>query len=269
MDEQVGTLAETLVEADGVTVLTGADVGATSGVPTLGGDGSARCDELDPKMFGIDRFETDPAGFWEDGLELDALYDDSADPADAHRALARLEELDVVDAVLTENTDGLHADAGTRRLVELHGDASQSACVECGRSVPTADALDRVRSGESPPHCSEPGCHGHLKPDAVLNGEDLSESAYGAARRMAWESDVLLVVGSSLSVEPVATLPEEAAERGTLVILGEERTEKDHLAEYVVRGDADELLPELVEAMQGRMPRREDRGQAREATRVR
>ena len=269
MDEQVAELAETLVAADGVTALTGAGVSTASGVPAYRGEGGIWSGEFDVEQFTVDRFERDPRGFWEDRLELhDRMFGGVTGPNDAHRALAWLEELGVVDAVVTQNTDGLHAEAGTRRLVELHGNAARSVCVECGDSVPTDDALDEVRVGNAPPSCPAFGCEGHLKPDVVLYGEDLSEAAYGSARRLAWESDVFLVVGSSLTVEPAASLPAEAAERGELAVFDVEETAKDHLADYLVRGDASETLPALVEAVQARMRGIEESSPTRGAERV-
>jgi NAD-dependent deacetylase len=269
MDEQVVELAETLVAADGVTVLTGAGASAASGVATFRGEGGIWGAEFDAEDFTLDRFERDPRGFWEDHLELhDRMFGDVSGPNEAHRALAWLEELGVVDAVVTQNTDGLHREAGTRRLVELHGNDARSVCAECGTAVPTEVALDEVRAGDAPPSCPEFGCAGHLRPGTVLYGEDLSEAAYGSARRLAWESDVLLVVGSSMTVEPAASLPEEAAERGELAIFDVEKTEKDHLADYVVRGDAVETLPALVKAVQSRLPGMEETRATRDATRV-
>ena len=255
MDEQLVALAESLVAADGVSVLTGAGVSNASGVPTFRGDGGIWNDGFDPADFHVDRFESDPAGFWTDRLELhERMFGDVTGPNDAHRALARLEELGVLDVVVTQNTDGLHREAGTNRLVELHGDAARSVCVACGESVSTEAALDDVRAGTAPPTCPTVGCEGHLKPDVVLYGEDLSAAAYGSARRMARESDVFLVVGSSLTVAPASTLPEEAAARGELAVFDVAETAKDHLADYLVRGDATETLPALVEAVQARLP---------------
>ncbi|RYJ14741.1 NAD-dependent deacetylase [Halogeometricum borinquense] len=259
MDEQMAALADEISAADGVTVLTGAGVSNASGVPTFRGEEGIWNNEFDPADFRMDRFERDPAGFWTDRLELhERMFGDVTGPNDAHRALARLEDLGVVDVVVTQNTDGLHAEAGTNRLIELHGNNARSVCVECGESVPTETALDDVRAGNSPPSCPVVGCTGHLKPDVVLFGERLPGGAYDSARRMAWESDVFIVVGSSLTVAPASTLPEEAAERGQLAIFDTGETEKDHLAHYLVRGDATETLPALVEAVQARLGREAD-----------
>lgn len=251
MDEELAALAEALNAADKVTALTGAGVSAASGIPTYRGEGGIWNDGFDVDDFHADRFDRDPVGFWTDRVELhERMYAGATGPNGAHRALARLEELGVLNAVVTQNTDGLHADAGTTRLVELHGNNTRSVCVDCGATAPTEDALADVRAGESPPACPKLGCPGHLKPGVTLFGEDISGNAYGAARRMARESDVFLVVGSSLTVEPAATLPTEAATRGELAILNADPTEKDDLAHYLVRGDAAETLPALVEAVQ-------------------
>lgn len=266
MDEELAALADALSAADKVTALTGAGVSAASGIPTYRGEGGIWSDGFDVDDFRADRFDRDPAGFWTDRVELhERMYADATGPNDAHCALARLEELDVLNAVVTQNTDGLHAEAGTTRLIELHGNNTQSICVDCGATATTEDALADVRAGESPPSCPELGCPGHLKPDVTLLGEDISGNAYGAARRMARESDVFLVVGSSLTVEPAATLPTEAAARGELAILNAEPTEKDDLAQYLVRGDAEETLPALVEAVQACDSRRSNSTTPQEA----
>lgn len=263
MDEQVAELADALVAAEGVSVLTGAGVSTASGIPAFRGDGGVWNDGFDPADFHVDRFESDPSGFWTDRLALhDRMFGDATGPNDAHRVLARLEELGVVDAVVTQNTDGLHAAAGSKRLIELHGNAARSVCVDCEASVPTDEALADVRAGNAPPSCPTVECEGHLKPDVVLYGEDLSAAAYGSARRMAWESDVFVVVGSSLTVAPASTLPAEAASRGELAILDVAKTEKDHLADYLVRGTATETLPALLDAVRARLRGEADAGEA-------
>jgi NAD-dependent deacetylase len=250
MDDDVVAVAEALTAADGAAVLTGAGVSTASGIPSFRGEDGIWNAEFDPADFRIDRFRTDPTGFWDDRLDLyEHMYGDEVAPNDAHLALARLEAQGVIDAVVTQNTDGLHDAAGTNRLVELHGNASRAVCTDCEETVPVERAFESVRDGATP-RC--PDCEGLLKPDVVLFGEQLSHSTYHVARRLARESDVFLAVGSSLTVEPAASLPAEASERGELAVINLDPTEKDHLAHYLLRGDATEVLPAIVDEVEAR-----------------
>jgi NAD-dependent deacetylase len=252
MDDELTGVAEALVNADQAAVLTGAGVSTASGIPSFRGEEGIWNDEYDPDDFHVDRFRSDPAGFWRDRLDLhDHLYGADVEPNAAHEALVGLEELGVVDAVVTQNTDGLHADAGTDRLIELHGNSSKAVCQTCGETVPAGTAFEMVRAGETP-QC--PTCDGVLKPDVVLFGEQLSYHPYDAARRMARESDLFIAIGSSLTVEPAASLPEEASRiGGELAIFNLEETEKDRVAHYVVRDDVTKTLPALLEEVEARL----------------
>lgn len=252
MDDELVNVADALAAADNATVMTGAGVSTASGIPPFRGEGGIWNAEFDPDDFSIDRFRADPDGFWRDRLELrERTHAADPEPNAAHDALARLEELGVVNAVVTQNTDGLHGDAGTGRLIELHGNASRAACTDCEATVPAEEAFETVRSGETP-RCS--ACEGVLKPDVVLFGEELPYHPFDAARRMARESDLFVVVGSSLTVDPAASLPEEASQfGGELAIVNLEETEKDGVAHHIVRDDATTALPTLVEMVEDRL----------------
>lgn len=162
-------------------------------------------------------------------------------PNAAHDALATLEDAGVLDAVITQNVDGLHAAAETETLLEIHGNARRSVCVDCGATTPTSDVCERVRDGETPPRC---GCGGFLKPDVVLFGERLPE-IFRDARRLARDADAFLVAGSSLTVEPAASLPETAARGGDLCIVNYDETPHDDAATAVSRSDVTDVLPAL------------------------
>jgi NAD-dependent deacetylase len=248
----LGDVADALAAAESAAAMTGAGVSTASGIPSFRGEGGVWADEFDPDDFHLDRFRADPDGFWRDRLALhERTYAADPEPNAAHRALARLEELGVLDAVVTQNTDGLHAEAGTKRLVELHGNASRAVCPECDATAPAEEAFETVRSGETP-RCS--ACDVPLKPDVVLFGEDLPYHPFDAARRLAREGDVFLAVGSSLTVDPAASLPEEAARvGGELAIVNLDETAKDRVARYVVREDATTALPTLVEMVEARL----------------
>ncbi|RDI72248.1 NAD-dependent deacylase [Halopelagius longus] len=252
MDDELASVADALATAESATAMTGAGVSTASGIPSFRGEDGIWNTDFDPDDFSSDRFRDDPDGFWRDRLDLhERMFAADPEPNPAHDALVRLEEMGVVDAVVTQNTDGLHEEAGSGRLIELHGNASRAACVECDATVPAEEAFEAVRGGETP-RC--PACEGLMKPDVVLFGEELPYHPFDAARRMAREGDLFLAVGSSLTVDPAASLPEEASRfGGELAVVNLEETEKDRVAHHVVREDATEALPALVEMVEARL----------------
>lgn len=246
MDETaIERVAELLRDADTAGALTGAGVSTASGIPSFRGADGIWGNEFDPDDFHFRRFRSDPAGFWEDRLDLhDAMRPAGVEPNAAHETLAELEARGVLDGVVTQNTDGLHQEAGSDRVIELHGSAERVACEDCGQRSDAADARERAADGELPPRCE---CGGILKPDVVLFGERLPSKALHDARDLAERSDGFLAVGSSLTVDPAASLPGTAARDGALVIVNFEETRYDDRAEVVLRADVTEALPAIAE----------------------
>jgi NAD-dependent deacetylase len=207
----------------------------------------------DPSLFEFRRFLTDPEArraLWRFRLEL---LSQRPRPNPAHLAIARLEELGLVRWVVTQNIDGLHQAAGSRRVVELHGSNRWVECVSCGNVIPTEDALARVRVGEQDPLCLR--CGGFLKLTAVSFGQPLPAGALEAARLAARECDFCLVVGSTLSVYPAAGVPDEARRSGAyVVVLNDEPSPLDHLADGVLRSRAGKILPALVREVEAALP---------------
>ena len=259
-------LAGEIRGGDTVVALTGAGISAPSGVPTFRGDDGV-WDRFEEGQFTYGRFQRDPTGFWEDRLELyETMFGDGYEPNAAHQALAELARDGHLDAIATQNTDGLHAraaevmadatgtdavgdasEASSAELLELHGNAHRVRCVECGRRQPNDPVLERVRDGDLPPRCD---CGGVYKPDVVLFGERLSAATLQRSRQLARESDVFLAVGSSLVVEPAASLPRQASRTGgTLAVVNLEETPCDREATVVLREDVTAVLPGLREAV--------------------
>ena len=235
-------------DADSAVALTGAGVSTASGIPDFrSADGI--WSEYDPESFHLSRFREDPAGFWRDRAALVAeAFGDDVEPNAAHEALARLEAAGELDGLVTQNVDGLHRAAGSEDPIAVHGDGSRVVCTGCGRRREADPVLDRVRDGEVPPTCKR--CGEALKPDVVLFGEQLPERALLRARSLSESADAYLIAGSSLSVEPAASLPRTAAERGaTVVVVNLEPTPLSDRAEYDLRGDVTEVLPRLAEAV--------------------
>lgn len=238
-------VAETLDESAHAAALTGAGVSTASGIPDFRSPGGI-WERFDPMDFSYSAFTSDPAAFWELRVDLrDEMGVEDIEPNAAHRALATLERRDVLDALVTQNIDGLHTDAGSEPL-ELHGTLEQAVCTDCGERIPVERAQRQLDAGEPIPRCDV--CEGVLKPDVVLFGERLPERALETARRHARNAEVFLAVGSSLQVEPAASLPRIASEHGaTLVLVNLESTPVSALAEYDIRADVTEVLPRLVE----------------------
>ncbi|MFB6124201.1 MAG: NAD-dependent protein deacylase [Haloferacaceae archaeon] len=247
MDETVTAVADALREADVAAAFTGAGVSTASGVPSFRGEDGVWETEFDPADFQYGRFRRDPAGFWRDRLDLhETLFAADPEPNPAHEALAALEAAGYLDGVVTQNTDGLHAAAGSDRVVELHGNARRVACEDCGRRMDAAPVRERVREGDVPPRCD---CGGLFKPDVVLFGERLPSATFDEARSLARESDVFLAAGSSLVVEPAASLPKTAAADGRLVLVNLESTPHSGRADVDVRADVTDFLPAVADAL--------------------
>jgi len=248
MDDELTALVDALGSVERAVALTGAGVSTASGIPSFRGEDGVWGRGFSPRDFELGRFEADPAGFWRDRLELhETMLSDDVAPNAAHEALAALEADGVLDAVITQNIDGLHGAAGSASVIELHGSANRVVCRGCGRQFDAAPARERARDGEIPPTCVE--CGGILKPDVVLFGEELPREAYREARRLADDADAFLAVGSSLVVEPAASLPVRAARTGRLLIVNRDATPHSSRADVDLRGDVTDVLPRVVERL--------------------
>ena len=237
----VERLAELLQERQPCVVLTGAGISTESGIPDFrSAEGIwARYDPFE--VAHIDAFRRDPARVWEFyALRLDT----QAQPNDGHHALAELEGRGWIRAVVTQNVDGLHRAAGSQEVVEVHGSLREAECVHCGVRVPMAAALAELPL----PACPE--CGEVLKPGVVMFGELLPADAIERAQLLAAEAGLLLVVGSSLEVHPVAGLPGETLATGSaLAIVNRGGTPWDSRAELVLDAGAGETLRVLGAAL--------------------
>ena len=239
----VARLAELIREWQPCVVLTGAGISTESGIPDFrSAEGIwARYDPAE--VAHIDALRRDPARVWEFyALRLSRLAE--AEPNDGHRALAELEQQGWIRAVVTQNVDGLHQRAGSREVVEVHGSVREAECIRCGVRVPMEDA---VASLPLPP-CPE--CGEILKPGVVMFGELLPAQAIERAQALAADAGLLLVVGSSLEVHPVAALPGATlASGGTLAIVNRGSTPWDSEAEVVLDAGAGQTLRGLAAAL--------------------
>jgi NAD-dependent deacetylase len=246
----VQRLAELVRDARSVVALTGAGISVPSGIPDFRSPGTGLWERVNPmEVAHIDAFRADPVRFWSFYSQRFATLAEKQ-PNGAHRALADLERAGRLDAVITQNIDLLHRKAGTRELVEVHGSVASCSCLRCGERVPADTARARLAAdADGVPRCE--ACAAPLKPDVVLFGELLPEPALRRAEQLCSAADVLLCIGSSLEVHPVAGLPElTAAHGGSVAIITQGPTPIDHLADVRLNGDVVEELEALCAVLQ-------------------
>jgi NAD-dependent deacetylase len=235
--------------AERVVVLTGAGISTDSGIPDFRGpNGVWTKDPAAEKASNIHYYLSDPEvrkARWRHWLA--STERERPEPNAGHRALVDLERSGRLLALLTQNVDGLHIAAGSdpHLVVEIHGTTREVACLDCGERAPMERALARVAAGEEDPSCRT--CGGVLKSATISFGQSLVHADLVRADQAARQCDLLLAVGSTLAVFPIAEVVPIAASRGAdVIILNGERTEMDDLATVVLRGQIGELLPSLV-----------------------
>lgn len=170
----------------------------------------------------------------------------NARPNPAHHALAKLEAEGRLDQLITQNIDGLHQAAGSTRVIELHGTNMTASCLTCGRQWPIAEIQQRLESGDLDPHCAE--CQGLIKPDTVSFGQSMPADAMDKAYVAASGCDLLLMIGSSLQVQPANQFPLLAYQSGaSLIFINRTPTPYDHLAAVCFDADAGQVMQSLIE----------------------
>ncbi len=250
-DEAEIDRAKALVDgATRIVVLTGAGISTDSGIPDFRGpNGVWTKNPKAERTSNIEYYVSDPEVrrlAWEGRRRWMA---EAREPNDGHRALVALERDGRLDTLVTQNIDGLHQAAGSDpgRIVEIHGTVHEVVCLDCGRRSPMDATLARVEAGEEDPPCRE--CGGMLKSATISFGQSLIEADLMRSFAAAESCDLLLAIGSTLSVYPVAALVPTAAQAGArIVILNAEPTEMDDLADVVLRGSISEVLPALTGA---------------------
>lgn len=235
-------LAELIRDRQPCVALTGAGVSTESGVPDFRSAGGIWAAYDPAEVASIGGFRRDPARVWEFYARRLAVLGE-VEPNDGHRALARLEQLGLVEAVVTQNVDGLHQRAGSREVVEVHGSIRGAVCPDCRSRV----AAERLRELLPLPACA---CGAVLKPGVVLFGELLPPDEFRRATELCRRARLLLVVGSSLEVYPAAGLPGETiAAGGAVAIVNREPTPLDGTAALVLAGDAGPILRATVQEL--------------------
>ena len=251
-DARIADLVEAaralVAAAERIVVLTGAGISTDSGIPDFRGpNGLWTKDPEAEKLATLAHYVSDPEvrrRAWR--RRLDTLSQTYA-PNDGHRALVELERRGNLELLITQNVDGLHLEAGTspHKLVEIHGTTRDVVCLSCEERAPIERALDRVRAGEEDPACRT--CGGVLKSATISFGQGLVERDLLRADRAARVADVLLAVGTTLGVYPIAdVVPLAKAHGADVVIVNGGPTEMDDLADIRLEGSISELLPAIV-----------------------
>lgn len=247
-DELISEVRTWIERARSVVALTGAGISTDSGIPDFRGPQGlwTRNPEAE-KMATIHHYLSNPEvrkRSWQNRL---ATLGRKVEPNAGHRALVELERRGKLHTLITQNVDGLHHAAGSSPgiIIEIHGTTREVVCVSCGTRAPMENALERVRAGEEDPRCRS--CGGVLKSAAIFFGEALVERDLLRAEAAARSCDLLLAIGTTLCVYPIAgVVPLAKSEGARIVIINAEATEMDHLADAVLRGPIGTILPSLA-----------------------
>ncbi|OGF64706.1 MAG: hypothetical protein A2Y62_14725 [Candidatus Fischerbacteria bacterium RBG_13_37_8] len=237
-------MALALKQARHITVFTGAGISEESGIPTYRGD-DGLWSKYDPARYAdIGHFLHDPTYYWNFFQEVRYPLLKNAKPNKAHLVLAELESKVNLKSVLTQNIDGLHQEAGSTKVIELHGTSRVIRCIECSKEYSIDDAFEKAQCN-NPPLCTD--CKGLLRPAVIFFGEALNPDILQHAFDEAATCDFLLAIGSSMIVYPAAQIPMIAKQNGaTLAIINKDATPYDSRADYLFHEKAGTVLAQLT-----------------------
>ena len=242
------SLARDLKKSRHVVAFTGAGISSESGIPTYRGEGGV-WNTYDPDRYAnIAHFRQNPSYYWNFFKDVRYPVLKKAKPNRAHTALAELEKMGKLESVITQNIDGLHQEAGSTRVIELHGTTRIIHCVDCSQEYVFDDVFALLEK-ELPPLCKK--CRGILRPAVVFFGESLDPEVLQLAYDEVNSCDFLLVVGSSLVVYPAADLPVRAKQAGAmLAIVNIDPTPLDDMADIIIHGQAGRVLSDVIGLLQ-------------------
>ncbi len=248
-DERIAETARLISEATRITAFTGAGISTESGIKDFRSPGGIW---ERYRMVTFQEFVSDHNArveYWNMRKELFHELN-SARPNRAHKALAALEQMGRLQCLITQNIDGLHYDAGNADIIELHGTNKRATCLSCGKSWPIADIQARLEAGERAPTCD--ACNGLIKPATVSFGQAMPERELMKAAECASACELFLMIGSSLKVEPAASIPKMAYQAGAkLIFVNRTETPLDTVASIIFREDAGDVLSRVLERLHG------------------
>ena len=245
-DERINQTVEFLRNADNVVAFTGAGISTESGISDFRSPGGVweRYRMVTYQEFLLS--SESRKGYWRMKHELFKELK-GAKPNAAHKALAEMEKLGKLTCLITQNIDGLHQDAGNSsgRVIELHGTNREAVCLECRKRWPIEEIDGRLESVDFEPTCDE--CKGLVKPATVSFGQAMPEEEMMRSFQCAQECDLLFMIGSSLQVEPAASVPRVAHESGAkLIYINRTETPGDHIATVIFRENAGDVMREII-----------------------
>lgn len=240
-------IASQLKKARHIVAFTGAGISAESGIPTYRGN-DGLWTKYDPNLYAnINHFRQNPSYYWNFFRDVRYPILKKVKPNPAHLALAEMETKGSLKTVITQNIDGLHQEAGSSSVIELHGTTQTIICTDCSKRYALDEAFSKLEE-KIPPLCTE--CQGILRPDVIFFGEMLDPQILSQAYAEAENCDFLLAVGSSLVVYPAADIPLRAKQRGSkLAIINKDSTPLDPVADYVINDAAGTVLPQIVRCL--------------------
>lgn len=243
MDKKIKIIANTILCSKKVTVLTGAGISTESGIPDFRSKKTGLWNRFDSSLLSRDFLYRNPEKFYELALEMLALLKKGAKvkPNNSHYILARIENENIISSIITQNIDGLHKLAGSRKVYEVHGNLKKSYCVFCKNEYPFSLLYKKILKKQIPPLC--PNCGSVIRTSVILFGDELNDQFYEASEE-AFNSDLLIVIGSSLEVGPVNTLPSLAKK---FIIINRDKTCLDNEAFVVLNENASTALSALYD----------------------
>jgi NAD-dependent deacetylase len=244
MKEDLQKVADIISNSESMIAFTGAGISVESGIPPFRGP-EGLWSKYDPKCLDLDYFHLNPKEAW---VAIKSIFYDFFGAAEynaAHKVLANWEEQGLLKAVVTQNIDNLHQEAGSKTVYEFHGNSQKLICLQCGQTYITSE----VNLEELPPKCKND--KKILKPDFVFFGEGIPETAYRKSLQAARGADVVLIIGTTGEVMPAAMIPTEAKRNGAVVveINTEESNYTDSITDFFLQGKASEILKELFAAV--------------------
>lgn len=245
MQDLIKRAAADLKSSRKTVALTGAGISVESGIPPFRGKGGV-WEKIDPMEFAhIDNFIRDPVKVWNVLIKDMKNILDKAKPNDGHKGLARLEAMGILSAVITQNVDGLHQDAGNSDVIEFHGNFAWQRCMDCTSKIET----EKVSLSEIPPRCQ---CGGILRPDCIFFGEMIPPEHLVRSQSLAAECDIMMVIGTSAVVQPAAYMPVIAKQHGaTIIEINPESTPlTTSISDVFIRGHAGEAMNRIVEEIE-------------------
>lgn len=251
MEETIQKVADWIRASRKVVVFTGAGVSTESGIPDFRSPGGV-WQKYNPEDFYYQKFLTQEEArekYWQMSKEFFPPVR-QAQPNAAHRAVTELEKMGKLDCVITQNVDSLHQRAGTspEKVIELHGTAISVSCLSCRKKYPREEIQAWLMEGVRVPRCKD--CQGILKPDTVAFGQPMPPRETAEAFDRARACDLFIVIGSSLVVQPAASVPWEAKERGAkLVIVNRDPTPLDSMADAILRGSAGQIMEQILQTL--------------------